>query len=403
MTTLRTLIAVVWVSCVFGPPARAEGPKADGPALLMQLLTRSDDAALQLDVLRGVHAALEGRRQVAAPAGWAEAYAKLARSPQAEIRSLARALAAIYGDRGAIADMRKTLADAAADAGERRSVLQSLLAAGEPALATSLHGLVADPALRDAALSALAAYDDAGTPDVILDAYPSMDVNARRVALNTLAGRLAYARELAAAIRSGRVTKGDVTAFTIRQLRDLGDKDLNAFVDEAFGVARESPADKAAEIARYKSWLTDERIAKADATRGRVVFTRVCAQCHTMYGAGGTVGPDLTGSQRANLDYVLQNVVDPSSLIASEFQVTLIRTKDKRVISGIASETGGVYKVVTEAGTVMVQKDQVDKVRKSELSMMPEGLLSGLNETEIADLVAYLRTNEQTPPPDEKR
>lgn len=114
-----------------------------------------------------------------------------------------------------------------------------------------------------------------------------------------------------------------------------------------------------------------------------------------------TVGPDLTGAQRANLDYVLQNVLDPSTLISHEFQVTLIRTKDQRVVSGIASENDHAYRVVTEAGTVLVPKDEIDRVRKSELSMMPEGLLNGRSEAEVADLVAYLRTTEQVRLPDE--
>jgi len=145
------------------------------------------------------------------------------------------------------------------------------------------------------------------------------------------------------------------------------------------------------------------RCDHGDPEQVRALFAQVCAQCHTLYGVGGTVGPDLTGSQRANLDYVLQNVVDPSALISNEYQVTLIRTKDRRVVSGIASETGDSWKVVTEAGTVLVPRDEVDKVRKSELSMMPEGLLNGRSESEVADLVAYLRTANQVPLPAEGR
>jgi putative heme-binding domain-containing protein len=401
---LAFLGAAVGAASVCPTWAEEPGPapaRSSHAALLMPVLAQSDDTQLQLDVLKGIHAALEGQRQAQAPAGWGEVYAKLSRSQSAELRSLTRALAATFGDPRALADMRELLQDGSADAKERGQVLQSLLVASDPALPQILHKLVAEPALRDGALQALAAYDDAATPAVILAAYESFDINSRRVALNTLAGRIEYARPLAAAVRGGKVPKQDLTAFTIRQLRDLDDADLNQFVTEVYGVAREASADKAAEIARFKAFLTDARLADADPARGRVLFNTVCAQCHTLYGEGGTVGPDLTGSQRANLDYVLQNVVDPSALISNEFQVTLIRTKDKRVVSGIASDLDHAVKVVTEAGTVLVPKDEIDKQRRSELSMMPEGLFNGRTEAEIADLVAYLRTTEQVSLPDD--
>jgi putative heme-binding domain-containing protein len=250
-------------------------------------------------------------------------------------------------------------------------------------------------------LTGLAAYDDPNTPGVILTAYPKLDLAARRAALNTLAGRLSYAKELAGAVRANNIAKADLTAYTIRQLRDLGDDSLNKFVDDVYGVARASSGDKAKLIANYKAMLTDAVIAGGNASRGRAVFAKTCAQCHTLYGAGGNVGPDLTGSQRANTDYVVQNVVDPSALIAREYQVTLIRTKDKRVVSGIATETPDGYKVVTETGTTIIPKTQIDKLKKSELSMMPEGLLSGMSDGDVVDLFAYLRTTAQVPLPDQ--
>jgi putative heme-binding domain-containing protein len=111
------------------------------------------------------------------------------------------------------------------------------------------------------------------------------------------------------------------------------------------------------------------------------------------------VGPNLTGSNRFNLDYVLQNVVDPSAVIAREYQVTLIRTKDGRVVSGIATEGDHAVKVVSETGTVLVPRADIDKMKRSDLSMMPEGLLNGLSEQDVADLVAYLKTSEQVPLP----
>jgi putative heme-binding domain-containing protein len=395
---IRTLL-VASAILIPGASSRAAETKTDGPALLMRVITQNNDPELQLDVLRGMYAALEGRRNVPTPQGWSDVYAKLAHGDNAELRTLARQLATIYGDKQAIAEMQTSLEDAKVPVEERRVILRSLLAAGVDGLAPTLQHLITDKELGPAALAGLAAYDDPSTPGVILADYPKLDLAGRRAALNTLAGRLTYAKELTAAVRANKIPKTDLTAYTIRQLRDLGDDSLNQFVDEVYGVARASSGEKAKQIANYKAMLTDALIAKGNASRGRAVFAKTCAQCHTLYGAGGAVGPDLTGSQRASTDYVVQNVVDPSALIAREFQVTLIRTKDKRVVSGIATETPDGFKVVTETGTTIIPKTQIDKLKKSELSMMPEGLLTGMSDGDVVDLFAYLRTTAQVPLP----
>lgn len=55
--------------------------------------------------------------------------------------------------------------------------------------------------------------------------------------------------------------------------------------------------------------------------RGRAVFQKTCANCHQLFDTGGAIGPNLTGSQRTNLDYLLENMVDPSASVAKDFQV----------------------------------------------------------------------------------
>ena len=73
------------------------------------------------------------------------------------------------------------------------------------------------------------------------------------------------------------------------------------------------------------------------------------------------------------------------------------------VQSGIATEGDHAVKVVSETGTVVVPRAEIDKMKRSDLSMMPEGLLNGLSEQDVADLVAYLRTSEQVPMPADDR
>jgi putative heme-binding domain-containing protein len=112
------------------------------------------------------------------------------------------------------------------------------------------------------------------------------------------------------------------------------------------------------------------------------------------------VGPELTGSNRAELDYLLSNIVDPSAVVGKDYQASAVRTKSGRVISGILRPGDGrSISIVTENDVVVLPKDEVDAVRTSEVSMMPEGLLANLSAQEIRDLIAYLQSPVQVPLP----
>src|SRR5262249_48199078 len=135
-------------------------------------------------------------------------------------------------------------------------------------------------------------------------------------------------------------------------------------------------------------------------THGRLLCARACAACHVLFGEGGKVGPELTGSQRANLDYVLENLLDPSAVVARDYQVTLLQTKDGRVITGIIKqETPQVLTVQTHNEVLRVPQNEVEARARSPLSMMPEGLLDKLKDEEVRDLVAYLGSPTQVPLP----
>ena len=130
------------------------------------------------------------------------------------------------------------------------------------------------------------------------------------------------------------------------------------------------------------------------------MFMKTCAQCHTLFGEGGKVGPDLTGSGRSDLEYILTNVVDPNALVGKDYQVWLIRLKDKRLISGIISrEDENGITVLTETETMVLPKTKIERMKQADVSMMPEGLLSGLEKQDLLDLIAYLRSPSQVPLP----
>ena len=150
-------------------------------------------------------------------------------------------------------------------------------------------------------------------------------------------------------------------------------------------------------IAQYKKTLTDEALENADPSAGRKVFDKTCASCHQLYGVGGDIGPNLTGSNRANLDYILLNSVDPSYDVPEGYRMVLIETVDGLVLNGVVAEENArsvTLKTVQQPRVVVLKEDIVDR-QISPKSIMPDGQLEALKKDELINLIRYLRTTEQ--------
>jgi putative membrane-bound dehydrogenase-like protein len=382
---------------------RVAGRVAGGVDSLAYVLGRySARVDLQRDVLRGMQAALNGERSLEMPPRWEAAYAKLAKSDDPEVRERAMKLAVLFGDEKAIESLRKAALDAAADKSARESALQALLSRQKPDLIPVLRQLLDDPPLRESAIRGLAAFNDSSTPDLLLKHYTAFTAAEKEDAVQTLASRPAYASALLDALEKGQVPRADVSAVVARQVLNLKDKQLAERLGKVWGQLRPASQERAALTAKYKALLTPEKLQAADASKGRAVFARTCASCHRLYDAGGDIGPALTGSQRANLDYILENVLDPNAVVANEYRVTIIRTTDGRFLNGIIKrETDKAVTVQTANELVVIPKDEVEERRVSNVSMMPEGLFDKLTDDEVRDLVKYLQTKEQVPVPRE--
>jgi putative heme-binding domain-containing protein len=398
---LRLILGTI-VILGFAPVAGAESAPASGLSPLVNLLGQVDDPAFQLDVLTGMYESLEGRRDVTMPAGWPPVYQKLAASPNAHVREKAMVLAVIFGDREAIDSLKRTALDGSADAPLRQTALQALVQHRDPQLVPILRKLVADPALRGHAVRGLAAYDDPATPALILQHYRSFTAREKSDAVDALSSRRAYALALLRAVERGDVPSGDLSTFHVRQLMAFKQPEINALLEKSWGTLRPTAKDKAALIAQYKSQLAPAALQDADRARGRLVYSQICVACHRLFDEGGQIGPDLTGGQRANLDYVLENLLDPNAIIGRDFQMTIIQTDNGRVVTGIVKqETDKTVTIQTTNERIVIPKSEIEERQRSPLSMMPEGILAKLTPEQIRNLMAYLGGTGQVPLPSE--
>jgi putative heme-binding domain-containing protein len=378
--------------------ARRLAMMSDQPAALaaaVSILSSGDDTA-KVQVLRAMTDAFAGKRSVPMPENWTAIYGTLSKSDSADVKGRALTVATIFGDPRALAALRAALADPAAALPQRQSALESLLAAKDGQTLPILQTLVTDPALRSGAIKGLAAYDDAKTPGILIDAYASFAAPEKLAALNTIASRLAWAEQLLATVKESKIPAADLTAPTIRNLYSLGNTPINDWITKNWGSVRATASEKTKEIARYKAVLKPELLARADAKNGRAIFTKTCMQCHTLFDAGAKIGPDLTGSNRANIDYLLENIIDPSAVIGKDYLMVNVKTKDGRFIDGIIKgETADAITFATVTETITLPKSEIASQKVSAVSMMPEGLLAGLKETEVRDLIRYLGSEKQ--------
>ncbi len=366
--------------------------------VLVRTLAGIENPETQANILRGMNASLKGKQGIAAPEEWDAVYEKLKQSPNEEVRRQALALAAALGGKGALDSLRETLAETDAAPVARENALGSLLAAKDPETFPLLLDLVKKPGpLRAPALRGLAGYDEPVIPSAIIAVFETLGDEEKRDALNTLVGRPAGARALLAAVDGEKIAPTEISAPLAAQLRGLRDPEIDAWVEKNWGAVRTTTADKQKEIEQHKKFLGTDAILAADARKGREHFLQRCTACHTLHGEGQKIGPELPGSYK-DLDYLLQNILDPNAVIGKDYQQTLVRTKDGQFLSGvITGDDESAVTLRTLAGTSTVQRKDVESMETLEQSLMPEGLLTGLQEDDIRDLFLYLRQSEPLP------
>jgi len=374
-------------------------PLAQLEPILNLLAARPADAA-SLPILKGIQDALLGRRQLEAPPAWAPAYANLMKSTSPDVRDRAAKLAVIFGDAAAIASLQKLVSDRGTTTSKRYDALQALMIRQTPDLQALLRDLLDDNAMRGSAIRALAAFKNDETPKTLLAIYPKLSTSEKTDVVQTLASRPAWALALLNAIDGKQIPRDDVSVFTARQIQGLKDKKVQERLTLVWGQIKPASKEKVELIAKYKTVLTAEYLKSADLVQGRVVFVKNCVACHRLYDDGGNIGPALTGAQRHNLDYVLENMIDPSAVVSRDYQMTKIETLSGRTITGIVKqETEKAVTVQTPNEVIILPKDEIETRTQSPLSMMPEGVLDKLSAVELRDLVAYLASKDQVPLP----
>ncbi len=380
---------------------------APGPVdRLVALAAGSRNNDLRRDILSGMAEALRGWRKAQAPASWPSVVAALAGSPDQTISRLVRELSVVFGDGRAVDQLLAIVAAKDADLAARRDAIRIGVEARAPNLVPLLNGLLADRDLGADAIRGLAALDDPGTPGLLVRRLRGVRPDARAAAIVALSSRPSWARALLTAVADGTLERGEVPAFQIRQMQGFPDDDVRRRVTTLWPELRTIPAAKRERIAQLREKLDSKTLAAADLPNGRKLFVQTCANCHTLFGTGGKIGPDLTGAQRSDLGYLLENAIDPAATVAADYRMSTLALTDGRLLNGIVSGHGGTSPTLTlQTATerLIVNRGDVEEIRASDLSLMPEGQLDVLSADQLRDLIAYLMLPQQVPLPEEPK
>lgn len=348
-------------------------------------------------ILEGMTESFKGLRKVNKPQNWERVVAMTAATASA---TRVRDLSILFGDGRALDDVKKLALDASAEPADREAALRTLIEARPADLRSVCESLLDVRGLNVAAVRGLTLFDDPSIGRRLVQDYRKFGSADRPAVLDALVSRPAWAAAMLDGVGRGQIARTDVTAFQARQIRGFNDEALSKKLTEVWGELRESSGDKKELVERLRKQLTPDVLARANLGQGRMLFTAICGACHQMYGEGGRLGPDLTGSGRANLDYLLENIADPSGVVSADYRMSLVTLKDGRVLSGvIAGESDKTLNLRTMAEPLTLEKSEIVRTETSPVSMMPEGLLLAFQADQVRDLIAYLMHPVQVPLP----
>jgi putative heme-binding domain-containing protein len=242
-------------------------------------------------------------------------------------------------------------------------------------------------AVQLAAIQTLADLPDRRVGPAILAHWKSLSPSVRREAVEALFSRPERLDSLLDALESKSVSPSDLDPARQKQLLSHPSTSVRDRAAKALGGAARS--DRGEVIASFRRALSLD----GDREKGRAVFKKVCATCHRAENEGIDVGPNLATVTGRTPEDLLVHILDPNREVAPNYVNYNVATTDGRVLTGLISEetASAVTLKRAEGATDVVPRSRIDSIASTGLSLMPEGLEKGLEPSDLADLISYVR------------
>jgi putative heme-binding domain-containing protein len=345
-------------------------------------------------LLVGIERAVLGMKGFKKPDRWELVLSKLGMNPQV------LKLSVLFGDEQATERMEKLVVNAQADPSIRRRTLKILIDSDSTNLKVLCGKLLNDPEMQVLAVRGLTKFEDLKIGKRLVDKLPDFSRQELDEVVGFLCGRVNWTGFMLEEMEKGNISRSVISPYHATQILALNNQELNEKLDRVWGVVRTSPDTMSERKIELKKELNAGHLANANLVNGRTHYDLQCGACHKLYGQGGKLGPDLTGSGRSNLDYLLENIVDPDSAVSADYRMNIIHLKDGRTLSGmIAGQDRNSLTLRMPGSDTVVSKSMVEKRETLSHSIMPAGLLDNLSLNARRDLIAYLMNPTQVSRP----
>ena len=290
-----------------------------------------------------------------------------------------------------VADAEQQAVDQAAQPEQRAAAVRTLALGGFDSHRELFEQLLESQTpqpVQSAVLQVLARFDSADVPALILDAWPTFSPQIRATATETLFARNAWTTVVLDAVEQKTLSPSELDPARIALLQSSGDELQRERAKALFAGSQ---------LSRRQEVVDDYRgvleIA-GDAERGRAVFKKTCSVCHKLEGVGESIGADLKAIRDRGTEAVLLNILDPNREVKPQYLSYVLEREDGRVLTGmITTETANSVTLRRPDGTSeSVLRLDIENLRSTGLSYMPEGLEMQVDHQAMADLLAYLNS-----------
>lgn len=259
----------------------------------------------------------------------------------------------------------------------------------EPILLSLLQG--SQPSsIQSAALSVLARFNTPSLAGKLLQRWTSLAPSVRPSVIDLILRRGSFHPYLLEAVETGAIKPGELNLDLEQRRRLLRDSTADVKTRAAKFWGDEEYSNRKAALDQWLAKLP----ATGDAVRGRIHFEKICAQCHQAGGLGALVGPDLTSVSHRSVEDLLFNILDPNMAINPAYLTYLCESgADEMEIGILKSESADAITLLQAAGKqVVIPRKNIKRLESTGLSLMPEGLETGLTPADLRDLIAFLQT-----------